>query len=107
MKFSDLDMLNEASRRVNTQLSPAELIINLNYCIIAKDEEIKIKFQVKSDFSTNISIGESFINVKSVKRKSTKINLTFEEEDFQLDPFKLVINTYNCQLLFPRLYDGY
>ena len=66
-----------------------------------------MKFKLNSNFSTYLLVEESMVNVKTVKRKSSKISLTFEKEDFQINPFSLVINSNRENLLFPRLYNGY
>ena len=64
-------------------------------------------FKLISNFSTNLLVEESIVNVKHVKHKSSKISLTFEKEDFQVNPFILVINANRENLLFPHLYNGH
>ena len=66
-----------------------------------------MKFKLSSNFSPKLLVEESMINVKNVKRKSSKILLTFKKEDFQINPFSLVINANRENLLFPSLYDGH
>ena len=107
LKFLNFDELKDAPNMINTRLGPRDLILYVTYELVARNEDIKVKFKPSSNFSLKLIIEEAMISVKNVKRKSSKISLTFEKEDFQINPFSVVINANRENLLFPKLYDGH
>ena len=107
LKFLNLDELSDAPNRINTRLGPRDLILYVQYELIARNEDIKVKFKVNNNFSPTLLIEEVLLSVKNVKRRSSKISLTFEKEEYQLSPFSLVINANRENLLFPKLSNGH